>query len=67
VSGGLQFQCDKVLVQDDDNDMEYEFSPGYLESGDKKLVLGYTGHGKMKIDGKMTTCLVVSTITGTKR
>lgn len=67
VSGGLQFQCDKVYVQNDDNDMEYEFTLGYLDNDGKTLNLGYVGTGKKKVDGKMTTCRVVSIIVGTKR
>lgn len=66
-AGGFEFKCDKTYVQDESTDMEYEFTLGYLDNDGKTLNLGYVGTGKKKVDGKMTTCRVVSTIVGTRR
>lgn len=66
-SSGAQFQCDPVTVKDDDTDMKYQFSPGYMDTDGRTLHLGYTGLGSMKINGKKTSVSVTAELEGRKR
>ena len=66
-SGGAQFQANSVTVKDDDTDMTFQFSPGYMDRDGVTLHFGYTGVGSVKVNGKKTSATMSAEIEGIKR